>query len=496
MATTLRRVLVGAIRQETNSFTGGTTGMDGFRRRRLDIGAAMFEDPGGSMVEGAMRIAAQRDIELVPSLIADVGATPPVEEACFRELADQILADVRREKDSLAAVYLPLHGAMTTTQRPDPEGDLIAEVREIVGPDLPIAVSLDLHTHMTDTMADNVNVIVGFRTCPHIDIVETGERAMAALADVLDGNDRATTAHRKIRLMSSSEAHDTTFGPLTSMQARARELEQEPGVLAVSIFATQPWMDVPDLGWSVTVSTVGDKGAAQQLADQLAKELWDQRDQYEVVKMPVAEVIALARQHQADPRPVVAADGADSTTAGGHGDGTTLLRHVVEHDVDVTTLMIVTDPEVARASVAAGVGATIDVALGGALTPQFFAPLPVRAEVVAVAEGSYRSMYPPVPVNAGPSAVLKIGSATVVVVEHKVPQLEVSPFSRLGLDIADFDLVQVKSAGAFRAAYTPLAAALVDMDGPGPCDSDLTRMPFTRIDRPLWPFDPDLEAPW
>lgn len=491
-----RRVVVGAVRQETNSFTGGTTGMDDFRRRRLDVGPAMFDDPAGSMVEGAMRVAATRDIELVPSLIADVGATPPVEEACFRELADQILAVVRAERGTLDAVYLPLHGAMTTTERPDPEGDLITEVREVVGDDVPIAVSLDLHTHMTDRMADGANLVIGFRTCPHIDIVETGERAMAALADILDEGRRAVTVHRKIRLMSSSEAHDTTFGPLTSMQARARELEREPGVVAVSIFATQPWMDVPDLGWSVAVTTVGDPAEAQRHADTLARELWDQRERYHVVKMPVDEVIELARTHRDDARPVVASDGADSTTAGGHGDGNTLLTHLVEHDVDLEVLMLLTDPAAAHLAAAAGRGATIEVALGGALSPAFFTPVTVDAQVVDVVEGTYRSMYPPVPINPGLTAVLRVGSATVVVVEHKVPQLELSPYERLGIDIDDFALVQVKSAGAYRAAYTPRSAAIVDLDGPGPCDSDLTRMPFQHIPRPLWPFDPELTEPW
>ncbi|MEX2561994.1 MAG: M81 family metallopeptidase [Nitriliruptoraceae bacterium] len=497
MATTSpRRVLVGAIRQETNSFTGGTTGLEDFRRRRLDEGPAMFDDVAGSMVEGAMRVAAARDIELVPSLIADVGATPPVEESCFRELADKILAQVSAHRDELDAVFLPLHGAMTTTERPDPEGDLITEVRDIVGDDMPIAVSLDLHTHVTDTMTTGANLIIGFRTCPHIDIVETGERAMTALADILDGGQRAFTAHRKIRLMSSAEAHDTTFGPLTSMQARARELEQEPGVLAVSIFATQPWMDVPDLGWSVTVTSVGDHDEAQRHADTLARELWDARDTYHVTKMPIPEVLQLAAEHADDPKPVVASDGSDSPTAGGHGDGNALLRHIVEHEVDTKVLMLLTDRVAVRQAADAGEGTTIEVELGGHHSQGFFTPLPVTAEVLKIADGKYRSMYPPVPVDCGITAVLKVRNTTVVVTEYKVPQLEVAPFSRLGLDIGDFDLVQVKSAGAYRAAYTPLSSAIVDLDGTGPCDSDLTRMPFQRITRPLWPFDPDLDAPW
>lgn len=492
----MRRVLVGAIRHEVHSFVGGTTGRAAFERRLLAEGPAMFRDVDGSLVDGALRAARARDLEMLPSLLADVGAGPPIEEACYRELADRILEAVADHRDDVDAIYLPLHGAMATTEREDPEGDLLREVREIVGPDLPIAVSLDLHAHLTDAMADAANLIVGFRTCPHTDIVETGERTLHALADILERGHTAVTAQRKIRLLSSAEAHDTTFGPLAPMQARARELEREPGVIAVSIFATQPWMDVANIGWSVTVTTDGDRQDAQRHADTLARELWEQRERYRVVKTPIPEVLEFASRSRDDPAPVVVSDGADSPSAGGHGDGNALLRYIVEHEVDLAVLLIIADDVAVHRAKDAGEGAVIDLELGGRDAPTFFTPLPLTAEVLRITDGRYRSTYPPVPIDCGVTAVLKVRRSTVVVTEHKVPQVDLAPFARLGLDLDDFDLVQVKSAGAYRAAYAPRAADVVDLDATGPCDSDLTRLPFRRIGRPLWPFDPDLEHPW
>ena len=492
----MSRVLVGAIRHEAHSFVGGTTGLDAFQRRCLVEGPAMFDDVEGSLVEGALRVARARKLELVPSLLGDVGAGPPIEEACYRDLANRILEAVKTHRHDIAAIYLPLHGAMATTEREDPEGDLLQELREIVGPKLPIAVSLDLHAHLTDAMVDAANLIVGFRTCPHIDIVETGERTMEALTDVLEAGHTAVTAQRKIRLLSSAEAHDTTFGPLAPMQDRAREIEREPGVLAVSIFATQPWMDVAGIGWSVAVTTDGDRHDAQRHADALARELWEQRERYRVIKTPIPEVFDLAARLRDDPAPVVASDGADSPSAGGHGDGNALLSYLVEHDEDLAVLMIIADHVAVHVAEEAGEGAKIDLELGGRYAPGFFTPLPVTAEVLRITGGRYRSLYPPVPIDCGTTAVLKVRNATVVVTEHKVPQVDLAPFARLGLELEDFDLVQVKSAGAYRAAYTPRAAAIVDLDATGPCDSDLTRLPFRRISRPLWPFDPDLEQPW
>ena len=496
----MRMVLVGAVRHELNSFIEGTIGLDTFRRLGLHFGVEARSASEGDSLNGAMDVAAARDIELIPTVNAFGGAGPPVDDAVYEQLAQHVLEEARTYRDELDGVYLPLHGAMATTRRDDPEGDLIHDVRAIVGDDIPIAVSLDLHAHMTDRMIAGADILIGFRTCPHTDIRDTGERAMHLLADALDGMTRPVAAHRKIRLLTSAEAHDTTFGPLTPMQARARELEQHPGILAVSILATQPWMDVPDLGWSATVIADGDVELAQRMADELATELWEARDTYHVVKTPIPDAVAQAIALAADTSsrgPLVVADGADSPSAGSSGDGTALLAHLIEHDIDLDALLIVTDPIVAGEAAAAGVGARIDVELGGRLSARFFSPLPVRgAEVLDVFQGPYQSLYPATMIDAGTTVVLKVRSTRIVVTEHPVFQLDLEPFRRLGLDPAAAELVQAKSAGGFRAHYTPIASSVLDIDTTGPCDSDLPRLPFERITRPLWPFDPELDRPW
>ncbi|MEX2563459.1 MAG: M81 family metallopeptidase [Nitriliruptoraceae bacterium] len=496
----MRKVLVGAIRHELNSFIEGTIRLDTFHRLGLQRGDEMFSQTEGESLSGAMGVAADRDITLIPTINAFAGAGPLVEEDVYAPMAQEILDGARTHRDELDGVYLPLHGAMVTTQRDDPEGDLIHDVRAIVGPDVPIAVSLDLHTHMTDRMVSGADILIGYRTCPHTDIFETGVRAMHLLADAIDSATRPVAAHRKIRLMASAEAHDTTFGPLTVMQARARELEQQPGVLSVSILATQPWMDVPDLGWSATVIADGDLALAQRTADTLAQELWDARETYHVVKTPLDEAIGVAStiaREKPGSGPVVVADGADSPSAGSSGDGTALLAYILEHKVDLDTLLIVTDPAVPGLAAEAGEGATIDIDLGGRLSPRFFSPLRVTgAEVVTVTQGPYRSLYPSTMIDPGRTAVLKVRNTRVVVTEHPVFQLDLEPYRRLGLEPASAELVQAKSAGGFRAYFSPIASEVLDLDTVGPCDSNLTRLPFERITRPLWPFDPDLDEPW
>lgn len=489
-------VLMAGIRHEIHSFVPGTLDLETFERGTLAEGAAMFDGVRGSELDGALRAASDRGIHPIPTLMASAGAGPAVEEACYARFSDAILRGVGQHRRRLDGIYLRLHGAMVTTERDDPEGDLIQDLRRIVGPDMPIAVSLDLHTHMTDRMIDGADILVGYRTCPHVDYVETGERTINLLADAIERRCHPVAVQRKIRLMTSSEAHDTDGGPLTEMQAWARRVEQEPGVLAVSIFATQPWMDVPDVGWSVTVIGDGDAAEAQRHADELATAVWDQRDRYNVDKTPIAEAVGAADALRDRSGPVVVSDGADSPSAGAGGDGTALLAYLDKRQTDLETLLIVTDPVAVHAAADAGVGATIDLNVGGRLTPEFFGQTPIRGEVIQVTDESYESVHPPAKIMPGLSSVLRVGLISVVIVEHKVPQKDLSPFTRLGLDPTTADLVQVKSAGGYRADYDPIAAAVFDLDTVGPCDSDLTRLPFQRITRPLWPFDPDLERPW
>ena len=488
------RVLVGGIRHELNSFVPGIVGFETFERYGIHEGQTIIDEAASSMA-GAIKVAGERGIELVPTLSASGHAGDPVDDGAYEHLAQQLLSMVADLHEKVDGIYLQMHGAMATMTHDDPEGELFEQIRAIVGPDKPVATSLDLHAHFTDRMATNVNVAVGFRTCPHTDQFETGERAMGLLADLLDGTrgPTARTVHRKIRLLTSAEAHDTTVGPLTPMQARARELEAEPGVLAISIFATQPWMDITDIGWSVVVSTDGDIDRAGHIADTMATELWEARDTYHVVKTPIAQALAHAHQLVDGPTasgPVVVADGADSPSAGAHGDGTQLLAHILSTGDDIRALMLVTDTTAVDAAHQAGIGATVELQLGGHTT-DFFAPLPVTATVTDL-----HTPAPGQPAELGRAAVLSIANSTVVATQFKADGRKLDSYRRFGIEPTDYQLVQAKSAGGYRAEYEPIAAAVHDIDTTGPCDSNLPRLPFTRITRPLWPFDPDLEQPW
>lgn len=491
------RVLVGGCKHELHSFVDGRISLDDMRQNGfVAVGAEMLGAGigDGQELHGARDVAAREGVTLIPSLDAFGGVGPRVSDDAWSFLRSTILAAARAHLGGFQGVYLALHGAMGTDGEDDPEGALLADLRELVGPDVPIVASFDLHCHTTDRMVAAADALIAYRTIPHVDFVETGERSMRLLIDAMRGHTRPVSRQRKLRMMASAERHDTNHGPMVDVMAHARELEQRPGVLAVSVTPTQPWMDVPELGWSVVVVADGDARLAQDAADELAWRIWDRRERFLVDKVPVATALAEATAFPG--RPVILADGADSPSAGATADGNELLRELLRVGDVGEVLLTIVDPAAAAAATAAGVGATVTVTLGGALAPAYHEPVEVTATVLALRDGRFRYELPVRPIDVGPTAVLGIGGTRIVVTTRKAFLLDEALYHHAGLDPRTADIVQVKSAGGFRGVYEPFAAHIIEMDTPGPCTHDLTRLPFHRIDRPMWPWDMDLAEPW
>jgi len=277
---------------------------------------------------------------------------------------------------------------------------------------------------------------------------------------------------------------------------RLHEITREPGVLDATVFATQPWLDVVELGWTAVVIADGDEQLAQERADELATMMWDRRERVLFAKTPVHEVLDEVRASGREDRPFVVADGSDSPSAGSTGDGVVLLEALMADPIDDSVLLTVTDAQAGAACFAAGVNAEIAVDVGGSLAPAFFRPVTVTGRVVTLCDGKFRSKYPPKRYDSGRTAVLQIDSITLVITALPTFMLDQQLYLRVGLNPAEAKIVQVKSAGGYHAYYEPIAWKCVDIETPGPADSRLPRLPFTKPRRPLWPFDRDIAQPW
>jgi len=490
-------VLVGGFSHELNSFVPGESTLETLERAGGIVhGDDLFGPALGEHLErhAIAAVAAEEGVALLPTTFMFGRVGPVITDAAYEPIRATILEAATAHRDRLRGVMLPLHGAMATRSRDDTEGELITAMRAIVGPDVPIVASFDMHGHGTQAMADGADALIVYRTCPHTDYYETGARAMRLLVRAMRGEIRPTVSMRKIRMTASAEHHDTNHGPMVEVQARARELEQVPGVLDVSLFATQPWMDVPDIGWSVMVTTDDAPDVGQEVADTLGRFIWGRREAFRVHKTPIPEALEAARAATAFP--IVLSDSADTTTGGGNGDGNLLLAELLRTDQDAGVMLTVTDAPAVDRCFEAGVGAEVMLDVGGTLTPEYYAPVRLTGRIITLADGRYDTELPISPTDVRRIAVVEHGGVRVVLTAEKAPMLDESIFHRAGLWPRHARIVQVKSAGGFLAAYEPFAARIIYLDTPGPADSDLTRLPFRRITRPLWPFDPELGEPW
>src|SRR5690606_22407541 len=220
---------------------------------------------------------------------------------------------------------------------------------------------------------------------------------------------------------------------------------------------------------------------------------WELRDNYIVHKMDVDQAIDTALAGEG----VFAfSEGADSTTAGGLGDGNLLLKALLRRQLEVPAAVMVVDPEAAAACTEAGVGASVTVELGGKLNPGFYTPVEVTGYVRTLTDGHYLNHYGGIrPIEMGPTAVLQVGTISIMIPTHKPRMVDYEAYLSVGIDPGMMKIIQPKSAGAYREYYEKIATC-IDIDLPGPATSDLTSLPFTKIPRPMWPWDPDLSEPW
>lgn len=489
------RVLTASLIQETNSFSPLRSAAAGFRGYGLAFGAEVLERYGDAVELGGF-VAAAREagVELVPVFRALHWPAGPVERAFFDDLVGRLVEAVRGS-GPLDGVLLALHGAICLEDDDDAEGLLLQAVRA-VAPGLPLVCSLDLHAHITRRMLEHCDALVGYHTCPHVDLFETGQRAARLLFRVLRGEARPQMAAVKLPMITSAERHDTVGGPLKPLYDRARALEARPDILAASIFPVQPWLDVAELGWTTVVVADGDRATAEAAALDLAEACWASRHQFQGELLEVGA--SIERALAVEGGPVVLSDTADATNGGATGDSTAILEALLDIDLPGPALLTVVDPEAVEQASRAGVGAELDLALGGKLAPAFYRPVQVHARVERVGDGRWTVKGPMtqgLKVDMGRTVVLRLGRQgriAAVVSERSGPGHDPEVYRFVGLEPTEAKLVVVKSPMGFRAAYGPLARAILLVDTPGPCSPNLQRLPYRRIPRPLFPFDPEV----
>jgi microcystin degradation protein MlrC len=487
------RIAIGSIIQEGNTFAPTLTGLEEFAADFLWYGEELLEKYRDMRVEVAGFLKVLEDVGAtpVPLLAARACAGGPLTRAVMNYLVSELTTRLRAALP-VDAVLLSLHGAMVVQDEPDAEAEILAAVRDVVGPDVPIASSLDLHGHITPRTLEHATILVGYQEYPHIDMYETGERTARMLIETLHGRLRPALALAKRPLIVSPVNARTTDGPLRRVVDAARRMERDGRVLAASLFPVQPWLDVPDLGFAALVVADGSAEAAQAAAEQLAGMAWDSRAEFEPQIVPLEEAVRIGLASEGT---TVVGDAGDAPSSGAAADHAAVLRELLAQGADRAgraTYLTLRDAPAAAACAEAGVGAEVMLTVGHTLTHAEGRPVDVQGRVCAVTDGSYVMQGPGaagMPMNMGSTAVLAIGDIRLVL--RSLPSLEWDPslYRSVGLEPADAALVFVKSPGHFRVSYASLARRLLVADSPGAARPNIRALRFTRVTRPVYPLD-------
>jgi microcystin degradation protein MlrC len=419
----------------------------------------------------------------------------PVEHRFFAELLETI---ARRLKAALPldGVYICAHGAAVTTEEDDPEGVLFARVREIVGPDVPVVATFDLHANVSDRMVELIDAFIGYRTNPHLDMRERGAEAAAALRELLAG-----TRTARVRLRLPIVPLLTAAGPYAEMIRLGQERQEQmrPAIMNVSVMGGFAYSDTAKNGLTVVVTARGERRAAAALAREIAQYGWDNRARFYAQLTPLAEAAekALEVAHDKSLPALAFADVADNPGGGGRGNTTYLLRAFAEAGVTGALFGIVYDPPLAAEAHAHGLHYHFTAQFNRDETTKFSEPWRAPARVRALSDGSCvgrRGIYAGQRLALGPTAALQIGGITVVVTSRRLQCADPVFFEMLGLDIGKARAVAVKSRGHFRGGFDEFFGPqqIVEVDLPGLTSPMLKRFRWTRLPRPVIPLDEDV----
>jgi microcystin degradation protein MlrC len=489
-----KRVLTAQVMHETNTFSKVATDLDAFRRHYF---LAENEIPGARRgtrtALGASFEAAEKYCwTLTHPVAASANPSGIVTAAAFESISSLLTQGIERARP-LDGVLLHLHGAMVVEGQEDGEGEILRRVRALVGPAVPIIVTLDLHANVSDAMASLASALIAFRTYPHIDAYERAWQGAALLQRAMQGEVRPRTVIARRPMLEGLDSGKTQGGPMAELLARADGLERDGKALAISICAGFAPADIRDAGPSVTVTVDGDDPAGQRIADEFIDHAWKTRAYRSTVPVEIAAAVARAKAGEGSGKPLVLADVTDNPGSGHYGDATNLLAAMLEAGLQNAAFHAICDPAAVREGEAIGVGREGRLRLGGKTDPAVGGPpLELTGRVVALSDGRFIARGPMgggVWRDYGLSLVFRVGDIDIVVITNNGQANDLGQLTSLGVDPTVKDTVAVKSNHHFRAAFEPIAREVLTVDGGGLGSAKAQKAGYRRLRRPIWPLD-------
>jgi microcystin degradation protein MlrC len=467
------RISIGGIGHETNTFSPVWTAYRDFRiTRGLDL--LKYIDA---------REWRQDDVELLPTFVAGALPSGLVQKAAYLQLKEELLRELEVTLP-VDGVYLSLHGAMEVEEIGDGESDLVSAVRALVGPDVLISISLDLHGNISPALVNTANILTAYRTAPHRDAPETRQRALSLLVRALRTGIRPSSVLVKPPLLLAGESAVTEVEPARSLYARLEEIEKTPGLMDASLLIGCAWTDSPFTTTSVIVVTEGDTAPAIQCASELALEVWARRQDFGFGVETASVDEAIRRAVRASERPVFISDSGDNVTAGGAGDIPLFAARLVALGAADALVAGLTDPAAVQQCMAAGVGAEIQLSIGGKLDTTNAQVFTANGRVEYLTRG-------PEDHGGDPTmAVVKVGGVRIVLTVDRRFFADRSSIAATGVNPMTQKIVVVKQGYLFPDLYDHAPRAIMALS-PGATDLRLEELPYRCLPRPIFPLDGD-----
>ena len=486
-------VLTAEVSHETNSFSIQETDEAAFINRYVLIGDQAFSERGqaNTPLAGFLDTGRTHQWQVNHVLSAAAGPSGKVRRETFDWLCDPIISTIKQFQ--FDGLLFGLHGAMDLDFCEDGEGELLRRIRNVVGDQMPIAITLDPHANVSKQMCDLADIIVSFKTYPHIDMRDTGRQAGEILQRTMAGEINPRTIRASRPMLEEVNGGRTDIGPMINRLAAAREYEEREDVFAVSVNAGFASADVAEVGPTVLVTGQGDFAAHTAFAETIADDIWDRRHDVLNDYLSAGDAAAIAVAHSPDAGPIVIADYADNPGAGGYGDSTELLGALLAVGVSNSCFGPMVDGEAVRELQTVKPGERVFIVLGGKTYARFGGgPLTLEGELVSISDGRFTGDGPMIgglPGSFGPTAVLRVDGVEILIVTIARQILDLQQFKTFGIDPASKNVVAIKSMHHFRAAFEPIAGKVIVCDSGALCTPRYDRLPYRNVPRPIFPLD-------
>ena len=479
------RLFSATIATETNTFSPLPTSLRAFEQ-------SVFFRPGEHPTDAprmctaplfvARQRAAAEGFTLIEGSCFAASPSGTVNRSDYELMRDEVLGQLRAALP-VDAVVLGLHGAMVAYVYDDVEGDIIARVREIVGPKVVIGVELDPHCHLTLKRVSHADIIVLYKEFPHTDVVDRADDLLTLVLRTLRGEIRPVMSLYDCRQIGS---YPTQFPLMRAFVDKLFVLEGKDGILSVSCAHCFPYADVPEMTGRILVVADGDKAKADALATTLGEEFVSMRGKTMPEFFTVEDGVRLAMA--ANEGPVTIAEPSDNAGGGAPSDNTSILRHLIAMEAESAAVGPIWDPVAVSLCFDAGLGAHFPLRFGGKIGPTSGVPVDATVEVTGLARDCWQD-FGPTKVPLGDCAAVKVGGVETVLISNRTQALGLDLFRNVGIDPTERKILVCKSTNHFAAAFGPISKRVIYVESDAPLKRDYRTMVYTKVARPIWPLD-------